>query len=127
MKYGTSPGVKGGSGGGGAGLGVTLSGVTAETFLGDTDTREIPWARPAGAPASLSPDRVHMAEGADGLEVALATAPSAPRTDEVRRLWNLRWNRRAAPVVLVVAYQANGTWKAAVCGTKDDPAVIADL
>jgi hypothetical protein len=31
------------------------------------------------------------------------------------------------PVLLVVAYIKNGIWKAAVCGTKDDPAVLPDL
>ncbi|MFC3992640.1 hypothetical protein [Actinoplanes siamensis] len=101
--------------------------VTIDQFLGDSDATEIPWTRPTGTPASLTPDRVLIAPGQDALEIAVAAADARPRVDDVRRLWSLRWNRRAAPVVLVVAYLQNGAWQAAVCGTKDDPAVIADL
>ncbi|WP_435585843.1 hypothetical protein [Micromonospora aurantiaca (nom. illeg.)] len=104
-----------------------MSAVTAETFLDDEDVREITWHKPAAAPVALSVDRVLIAEGSDAFEVLLATAQAAPRTDDVRRLWSLRWNRRAAPVVLVVAYQAGGVWKAAVCGTRDDPDVFTNL
>lgn len=104
-----------------------MSEVTAEAFLEDEDVREIVWPKPAGAPAALTVDRVLIAEGPDAFEVLVATARTAPKTDDVRRLWNLRWNRRAAPVVLVVAYKAAGTWRAAVCGTRDDPAVLTDL
>ncbi|WP_063834874.1 Eco57I restriction-modification methylase domain-containing protein [Streptomyces globisporus] len=98
-----------------------------DTFLGDADVREIPWPKPSGAPAGLSTEQVLIADGTDALEVAIARAASRPKAEEVRRLWSLRWGRRAAPVVLVVGYEASGTWKAAVCGTKDDPAVLADL
>ena len=98
-----------------------------EQFLGDADVREIPWTKPSGAPVSLTTDRVLIADGTDALEVAVASAATRPKVDEVRRLWASRWGRRAAPVVLVVAYLVNGTYKAAVCGTKDDPAVLTDL
>ncbi|WP_435866544.1 Eco57I restriction-modification methylase domain-containing protein [Streptomyces yangpuensis] len=101
--------------------------MTMDTFLEDVDVREIPWPKPSGAPAVLSTSQVLIADGTDALEVAVAQAPSRPKAEEVRRLWNLRWGRRAAPVVLVVGYQAAGVWKASVCGTKDDPAVLADL
>ncbi|WP_425525582.1 Eco57I restriction-modification methylase domain-containing protein [Streptomyces albidoflavus] len=101
--------------------------MTMDTFLEDADVREIPWPKPSGAPAGLSTEQVLIADGTDALEVAIARAASRPKAEEVRRLWSLRWGRRAAPVVLVVGYQADGVWKAAVCGTKDDPAVLADL
>ncbi|MCJ0894761.1 MULTISPECIES: Eco57I restriction-modification methylase domain-containing protein [unclassified Rhodococcus (in: high G+C Gram-positive bacteria)] len=98
-----------------------------EQFLGDADVREIPWTKPTGAPVSLVTDRVLIADGIDALEIAVASAAIRPKVDEVRRLWSIRWGRRAAPVVLVVAYVVDGTYKAAVCGTKDDPVVLTDL
>ncbi|MER6631679.1 hypothetical protein ABT301_26270 [Streptomyces sp. NPDC000987] len=104
-----------------------MSDVTMDTFLEDADVREIPWPKPPGASAGLSTEQVLIADGTDALEVAIAHAASRPKAEEVRRLWSLRWGRRAAPVVLVVGYQDVGVWKAAVCGTKDDPAVLADL
>jgi hypothetical protein len=107
--------------------------VTVESFLADLDVQEIPWVKPAGAPIALSPERVFIGTGVDALEIALATVArtgpgTGPRVDDVRRLWNARWNRRAAPVALVVGYpDTTGEWKAALCGTKDDPAVLTDL
>lgn len=105
----------------------TVSYLAAEDFLGDMDVQDIPWSKPSGAPAALTTERVLIGEGRDGLEVALATAERAPKVDDVRRLWSQRWGRRAAPVTLVVAYPDGTGWKAAVCGTKDDPAVLTGL
>ena len=104
-----------------------MSQVTVEEFLADVDAREIPWSRPPGAPVALRTDRVVIADGHDALEVAIASAPAAPKVNDVRRLWTARWGRRAAPVVLIVGYPVNGIWHAAVCGTRDDPAVLTDL
>lgn len=104
-----------------------VSYVVAEQFLGDADVQDIPWSKPSGAPAALQTERVLIGEGRDGLEVALATAERAPKVEDVRRLWSQRWGRRAAPVALVVAYPDGSGWKAAVCGTKDDPAVLTGL
>ncbi|MEU2866120.1 hypothetical protein ABZ672_48950 [Streptomyces mirabilis] len=104
-----------------------MSQVTIEDFLDDAEAHEIPWSRSIGAPTPLAPERVLVAPGPEALEVAIASAAAQPKVNDVRRLWALRWNRRAAPVVLVVGYEINGAWKAAVCGTKDDPAVLSDL
>ncbi|PWS42344.1 hypothetical protein DKT74_22775 [Streptomyces sp. ZEA17I] len=104
---------------------MTQAGI--EDFLGEAEAHEISWNQPDGAPESLAAERVLIAEGPQAFEVAIASAVTRPRVDDVRRLWALRWNRRAAPVVLVVGYLDDGTWKAAVCGTKDDPAVLPDL
>ncbi|MFF7855700.1 Eco57I restriction-modification methylase domain-containing protein [Streptomyces sp. NPDC007904] len=104
-----------------------MSQASIESFLDDAEVREVPWTRPSGAPVSLEPDRVLIADGTDALEVAIASAEAQPKVNDVRRLWAQRWNRRAAPVVLVVGYEVNGTWKAAICGTKDDPTVLSGL
>lgn len=104
-----------------------MNATTSENFLQDVDVREIPWTKPVGAPAALTTTHVLIGAGTDGFEVALATASSAPRHDEVRALWKLRWGRRAAPVLLVVCYPDGNSYKAHVCGTKDDPAVIPSL
>lgn len=101
--------------------------VTADDFLADVDAEEITWTRPAGAPVALTPVRVTLGRGADPLEVAFATAGTAPKMDDVRRLWSLRWNRRATPVLLVVAHQADGGWVATVCGPGENPAAVAGL
>jgi hypothetical protein len=73
-----------------------MTDVTAETFLSSADAHEIAWAKPPATPVALQPDRVLIAGGADALEVAVATAQDVPKIEDVRRLWNLRWNRRAA-------------------------------
>lgn len=101
--------------------------VTIDDFLADTDAQEIDWVRPSGAPSSLNTVRVDIGWGSDALEVALATSDKAPKMDDVRRLWSLRWNRRAAPVLLVVGYEGQSGWEATVCGPGDDPAAIAGL
>lgn len=104
-----------------------MSSFTIDDFLAEADAQEIDWVRPNGAPAALKPLRVAIGFGPDALEVAVATADSAPRMDDVRRLWSMRWNRRAAPVLLVVGYEGTNGWEATVCGPSDDPAAIAGL
>ena len=99
-----------------------------DDFLADVDANEIPWVRPAGTPAALATDYVLIGAGADGLEVAVATASRVPKVDEVRTLWKLRWRRRASPVLLVVVFvDDSGNSQAHVCGTRDDPAVLTGL
>lgn len=106
---------------------VTQSGTTLDDFLAEVDAQEIEWVRPKGAPSSLNPLRIDIGWGSDALEVAFATSESAPRMDDVRRLWSMRWNRRAAPVLLVVGYEADSGFEATVCGPGDNPAAIAGL
>lgn len=104
-----------------------MTATTVDTFL-TTHENDIDWVRPDKAPAGIQTVRVHTGHGVNGLEVAVAQAASAPKMDEVRRLWKQRWDRRPSPVLLVVGYPAaNGTWEATVCGTNDDPAAIAGL
>lgn len=100
---------------------------TIDDFLAEADVQEIDWVRPSGAPTALNPLRIGIGLGSDALEVALATSRSAPKMDDVRRLWAMRWNRRAAPVLLVVAHEGPTGWEATVCGPSDDPAAIAGL
>ncbi|GGM15756.1 Eco57I restriction-modification methylase domain-containing protein [Nakamurella endophytica] len=104
-----------------------MAAFSIDDFLADTETQEIDWMRPSGVPSSLEPLRVAIGAGSDALEVALAVSPNPPRMDDVRRLWSLRWNRRAAPVLLVVAHQGSSGWQATVCGLSGDPAAIGGL
>lgn len=105
---------------------------TPGTFLNTCEHgTDIDWARQPGYPVALAPEFVQIGTGTDAFEVAVAVAipeDRAPKAEDVRALWKARWNRRAAPVALVVAYKDTlGAWKASVCGTKDDPAVITNL
>lgn len=104
-----------------------MASFTIDDFLAEADVQEIDWVRPAGSPTALNPVRVDIGFGPDALEVALATSTTPPKMDDVRRLWAMRWNRRAAPVLLVVAYEAASGWEATVCGPSEDPAAIAGL
>ncbi|WP_343908562.1 Eco57I restriction-modification methylase domain-containing protein [Nocardioides aquiterrae] len=104
-----------------------MSSFTIDDFLAEAEVQEIDWVRPSGAPASLTPLRVDIGFGPDALEIALATSPQSPKMDDVRRLWSLRWNRRAAPVLLVVGHEGDNGWEATVCGPSDDPAAITGL
>src|SRR5699024_400952 len=63
----------------------------------------------------------------DALEIVVARSQGKPKVDEMRRLWSARWGRRAAPVALVVKYDSEHGPRAAVCGTRDDAAIILDL
>ncbi len=105
--------------------------TTPDDFLSDALGDEIDWGRQPGYPVALQPEFVQIGNGPDGFEAAFARMvhPGAtPKADDVRALWKARWNRRAAPVALVVAHRGpGGDWRASVCGTKDDPAVIAGL
>lgn len=89
------------------------------------------WPLADGTPKALTPMMVQFGAGPDAFEVALAESDSAPKADDVRRLFKLRWNHRAAPVLVVVAYPVTGPdgqeWHASVCGTRDDPAVTPSL
>lgn len=106
---------------------MTVSVADFDSFLEDKG-REIDWSKPVGAPAAISTVRVHTGNGIDGLEIAVATSLAAPKMDDVRKLWKLRWGRRATPVLLVVAYPIPHVgWGATVCGTNDDPAAMPGL
>ncbi|MEV1118871.1 hypothetical protein AB0I91_27725 [Actinosynnema sp. NPDC049800] len=104
-----------------------MTGFTVDDFLVDSDATEINWIRPGGTPASLRPVRINIGGGSDALEVVLATSEKAPRLEDVRRLWSMRWNRRAAPVLLVVGHEGTDGWEATVCGPTDHSAAITGL
>lgn len=93
----------------------------ADRFLEDVDARDLPWSQPADGPFSLRTDRVLFGRGETPLEVAVAfTETGPPKTDDVRRLWRLRYNNRSTPVLLVVLYCDAGTRKATTCGIVND-------
>lgn len=95
-----------------------------ESFLSEHD-RTVEWQH-SGA-IGVIPDLVFLGNGPDALEVLLAQAPSKPTKAAVEQLWKARWNRRAAPVLLVAAYPGVGGVKAAVYGLGEDAAFLPEV
>ncbi|MFC8311818.1 Eco57I restriction-modification methylase domain-containing protein [Streptomyces olivaceus] len=99
-----------------------------DTFLEDCEVRDLQWARPEGAPSSLSTDRILLGNGDSALEVVVAWSEQGqPKAEDVRRLWKLRQGNRPAPVLLVVLYVEVSEVRAFVCGTMGDPSAVPDL
>lgn len=102
--------------------------AAVDTFLEDCDVRDLPWARPEGAPSSLSTDRILLGNGDSALEVVVAWSEHGkPKTEDVPRLWKLRQGDRSAPMLLVVLYVEDTAARALVCGTLGDPSAVPDL
>lgn len=95
-------------------------------FLASSEARSIDWPKSPGAPTAIDTVEVLFGKGDRPLEVAIATATTAPKADDVRKLWKLRANR-GAPVLLVVLHPAGGETHASVIGTEGDPAPIQAL
>lgn len=88
----------------------------------------IPWQIPEGGRASFEPINLFLGQGANALEVAVATSPSRPNVSDVRQLWRRRKGGRPAPLLLVVLYSTPDGLEAATCGpVGEDPAVATDL
>ena len=95
-----------------------------ESFLSDHD-RTLEWS--VQGASGVIPDLVFLGNGADALEVLLAQAPAKPTKAAVEHLWRARWNRRAAPVLLVAAYPGAGGIKASVYGLGEDAAFVPEV
>lgn len=95
-----------------------------ESFLSEHD-RTVEWHVPSSS--QLIPDLVFLGKGADALEVLLAQSPSKPTKATVEQLWKARWNRRAAPVLLVAAYPGAGGVKAAIYGLGESSSFLPDV
>lgn len=107
---------------------MTPNGFPLEDFLeGAQKSSTIDWVRPTGAPVTLSPLRVDIGFGPNALEVVLAESFAAPKMDDVRKLWRLRWAQRANPVLMVAAYPNGDRWEATVCGPEEGSAAITGL
>lgn len=98
-----------------------------ESFLGNFDAGT--WTPKDKPSASLEPKLWFKGKGANALEVALATAKSKPRAEDVRKLWHARWSRRPNPVLLVVIHEDGGSVeRATLCGPiGDSPPVRAGI
>lgn len=92
--------------------------ATLESFLSEHD-RTVEWQLPSSS--QLVPELVFLGKGADALEVLLARTTSKPTKAVVDHLWKARWNRRAAPVLLVAAYPSALGVKAAIYGLGESP------
>ncbi|MFX1759393.1 Eco57I restriction-modification methylase domain-containing protein [Rhodococcus sp. As11] len=97
--------------------------ITADDFLAEAESANvIPWSKPSGAPVSLTTRFIHFGHGQNPLEIVVAEAEAAPKSDEMRRLWKTRANK-VAPVLLVVLHQG----RASALGTSGEPAPLHDL
>lgn len=97
--------------------------TTADDFLASAESANvIPWSRPSGAPVGLETRYIHFGHGQNALEVVVAEAATAPKSEEMRRLWRTRANK-VAPVLLVVLHEH----RASALGTSGEPAPLHDL
>lgn len=86
------------------------------------------WSAPEGTPRSLTPHCVFIGPGPNALEVAVSSATTRPKAEDVRKLWTLRQARRPSPVLVVIGYNDGGDMKAAVCGpVGEHPPFISGL
>ncbi|UCZ88128.1 hypothetical protein [Gordonia sp. WA4-43] len=67
--------------------GHPASSITAEDFLAEAESANvIPWSKPSGDPESLATRFIHFGNGQNPIEIVVAEAEAAPRSDEMRRL-----------------------------------------
>ncbi len=97
-----------------------------DDFLSASTAREMDWAAPEGTPASIETLEVLFGRGERALEVGIARAKTAPRAEQLRKLWNSRANR-GAPVLVVVLHPGPDGLAASVIGTEGDPSVLTGL
>jgi hypothetical protein len=98
----------------------------ANDFLGDRDN-SLRWTM-TEAHQGFTLHTIFRGQGADAVEVAVATALTIPGVESVRRLWKARHASRRSPVLLVVGYAAGEAIRIAVCGPSGgDPPVAVDV
>lgn len=87
----------------------------------------IPWEIPDGGRGAFDPVNLFLGEGANALEVAVASSDGRPNVSDVRQLWKRRKAGRPAPLLLVVMYPQDGRLDAATCGpVGENPTVVMD-
>ncbi len=82
------------------------------------------WQAPAGFPGSLTPAGMFVQDGANGLEVVLASARQKPSHADLRKAWFARRDKRVSPVLLVAFYPSTDGERVALCGPVGDPPVV---
>ena len=67
-------------------------------------------------------------DGANGLEIVLATAVRRPSNSDLRKAWAARRDKRVSPVLLVASYPSADGERVALCGpVGDQPVVHTDV
>lgn len=89
---------------------------------------QLPWTLPPNYKGDLEPDGLYAGPGTNALEVVIAKSSGSPSTTDIKELFRRRWNRRAAPVLLVVSYRgAGGEDRVAFTGLSgEDPKFRSD-
>ncbi len=82
------------------------------------------WKAPGGFPNSLTPAGMFVQDGANGLEIVLASARRKPSNSDLRKAWLARRDKRVSPVLLVAFYPSAHGERVALCGPVGDPPVV---
>lgn len=94
--------------------------MSMPAFLGERTPRA--WS--LVAQSSLKPSALHIGQGQNAVEVALATSADKPTAAALQSAWKARRAGRASPLLLVALYNGH----AAICGPAgEDPPVRFDL
>ncbi len=104
----------------GTGAGSGNRGGTEGPAL-DVGLKPLPWSQPA--PAGIHPLHLYTADSSAQIEVVYATADARPRVADLRAVWEKRWNKRPASVLLVAAYDTADGRQATVVGLREKPSV----
>ena len=97
------------------------------SFLDQVDARKGRWRDEAAEAKGVSTQRYWIGRGDRALEVAYGTAEARPNAATIRGVWKQRHGRAAAPLLVVVAYPAARTRRAAVCGPAGEDPQVVDL
>lgn len=82
------------------------------------------WKAPGELPNSLTPAGMFVQDGANGLEIVLASARRKPSNPDMRKAWLARRDKRVSPVLLVAFYPSTHGERVALCGPVGDPPVV---
>ncbi|MBA2691492.1 MAG: hypothetical protein H0U65_03230, partial [Rubrobacter sp.] len=98
------------------------------TFLDGADAQKARWRDPDAQERGIRPAFRWTGRGRDGLEVVFGMSGSKPGAAAVREVWRRRHGKRAAPLLVVVAFPEESPSRAVVCGPagEDPPAVELD-
>ena len=97
------------------------------SFLDGVEAPKGRWRDSTAEKRGIRPAYRWTGLGRDGLEVVYGTAGTRPSTAVVREVWKERHGRRAAPLLVVIAYPIERPSEAVVCGPTGDNPIVVEL